>query len=351
MALILIEPFSRYASSASSAEAGTSNDDLTTVWTSDNMGFDNTQGRFGARVLNVQQSARLLRMRLGTVSGTTLIIAGAIKWDSSLSSHPSSADLVYVSTATGSTKHWAIQLGTGGTLYVFAAGGTTLVGTIPNALMSGVWHYLEVKVAQDNSGTLTVRIDGVQVFTVTATDFQNGSAVFESAWLTGNHNNVYWEDVIVMDGSGATFNDFMGDMRFEVQIPDADGATANWTPLASTNVSNIDDPLGTNDADTTYISSATTNQDNYASHANIAATSATTIHFASLFVLARADAAGDKINVQVDSGGTVDRSADLDLVNGTYRWRKKVWELDPNTAADWTVANINAAVWGVRKRV
>lgn len=349
MVLLLIEPFSRYNAIA---DLGTDNDNLTTAWAIDGgTALDTTGGRYGGRVLQIQQSGRSERLRLPTVTGNVIIMGAAVKFQAEDSSIAVPVALMWGSTATSSTIHWQLDLMAGGTLILRAAGGTAIAGNIARfALTHNCWHYIEVKVDCSNVGSATVRVDGVDVITAAATDFQNGSAVFESVFLTGNHNNVWWEDAIVMDGSGATFNDFKGDMRYEAQVPDTDGATANWTPLSSTNVSNIDDALAAYDDDTTYISSAVTDQDNYASHANIVASGASTILFASLFALARADAAGDKINVQVDSG-TVNRSADLALINGTYRWRWMNWIVDPNTAAAWTVANINAAVWGVRKRV
>lgn len=349
MALILAEPFSQYLSSAGTTEAGTANDDGTTAWSSSSNSTDNTQGRFGARTLNMTTNGRTLRMRLGAI-GATQIFGGAFKWDSSTSALPVSAQLL-AGLTSGGAANWVINLGVGGSLYIFQAGGSTLVGTVPSVVRSDVWHYLEVKVFNDNAGTMVIRLDGVQIFSTSGIDFQNGTLSAESLSLGGNADNVFWEDVIVMDSTGATFNDFMGDMRYEIALVDADGATANWTASAGTRWQTIDDPLGTHDADTTYISSNTTDQDNYSSHVAIAATGATVIHFAELLALARADASGDEIALAVVSGATTDIGADIPLVNGTYRWRKKIWTVDPNTAAAWTVANINAAEWGVRKRV
>lgn len=349
MALLIIEPYARYAAVA---DVGTDNDDLTTAWSVDGgISLNTTAGRFSGRVLEVNQSAREQRIRLGTVSGTTLIVGAAIRWDSSGSTSPAASSILRCTTSSSATIHWQISIGMGGNLYIFSAGGSTLVGTVQGAIQHDAWHYLEVKVAQDNSGSMTIKIDGVQVFTISATDFQNASATFESVWFGGNHDNFYWEDVIIMDGSGSTFNDFMGDMRFECAVPDADGSVLNWTASAGTRVSCIDDALAAYNDDTDYISSNVTDDVNLASHGTISATNQTAVHFAALFALARADAAGDKLALVVKSGATTDAGADLALVNGTYRWRKKIWELDPNTAAAWTVANINSAEWGVKKRV
>lgn len=353
MAILVVEPYSRYSAIA---DLGTDNDNApvgTTAWAIDTGGstLDATGGRFGAKTLSFTRQSDTQSIRLPTVSGSTIIVAGAVKFDPAGSTVPSASTILRVTASTLSSGiHAQISVGVGGTLYIFRNGGTTLVGTVHNALLHDVWHYLEVKVDCSNSGSLTIKVDGVQVFTISSTDFLHTTTDISGVMLAGNHDNFWWEDVIIMDGSGGSFNDFMGDMRFECSVPDADGSTTNWTASSGTRVSCIDDALGSYNDDTDYISSSTTDQDNYASHGTITASGATTVHFASLFALARADAAGDKIALLVNSG-TVGASSDISLVNGTYRWRKNTWTTDPNTSLAWTIANINAAEWGVRKRV
>lgn len=351
MALLVIEPYHRYAAIA---DLGTDNDNVSAAWVIDTGGsaLDATGGRFSAKTLEFTRQGDAQTIRLPTVTGSTIIVAGAVKFDPSGSTAASVSTILRVTASTGATGiHAGISVTAGGNLYIFRNGGSVLVGSVQAALQHDTWHYLEVKVDCSNSGSLTIKVDGVQVFTVSATDFLHSTTDISAVMLSGNHDNFWWEDVVIMDGSGSTFNDFMGDMRFESTVPDADGATVDWTPSAGSNFQCIDDTLGAYNDDTDYISSSTTDQDNYASHSAISASGASTIHFAGLFALARADAAGDKLALHVDSGGTINRGADQALINGTYRWRKQVWETDPNTSSAWTVSNINAATFGVRKRV
>lgn len=356
MALLLAEPFSHYLSGTNTQEPDAVNDNSpagTTVWAADNGQTNNTQGRFGAQVMSYNTGGRRLFMRPPAAPSTTVFMGAAIKLDTNGGTY-TSGEVFGVLNSALSGYHWHLQMAASGNLYVFAAPSASVpIAVIPCPFSPNVWHWIEAKSLIDNSaGTIEIRVDGVTVYSGTGLDTQTGGTTVIGAFgIGGVANNLYWEDFIAFDNTGATFNDWIGDLRYEIQIPDADGATANWTPSASTNVSCIDDPLGVHDSDTTYISSSTTDQDNYASHAAVSATGNLAILFVELMALARSDTTGDKIAMLVDSGGTVNAGVDQDLVSGAYRWRKKFWETDPNTSSAWTVSNINAAEFGVRKRV
>lgn len=356
MALILVEPTNHYAAIA---DVASDNDDLTTQWSIDGaIALSATGGRFGAQAVEIKTTARQILMRLGSgvVSGSTLIVGGAVKFALSQSGNVITRQNILICRTSAASDHWSVQIGNGGTLYILNAAGT-IVGTVVNAIQPEIWHYIEFKVSMLDSGSFTIYVDGVMVLNALSGDFRSGTgntSNIEQLSFRGNENNTYWEDIIVMDGSGATFNDVKGDMRYECVVPDADGSTVNWTPSAGSNYQCIDDALKSYNDDTDYISEGTTNDDNLASHNTVSATNASVIHFAALFALARSDTTGDKLALIVKSGGTTDVGADLALIGTTstaYRWRKKIWTVDPNTSSAWSVANINSAEWGVRKRV
>lgn len=356
MALILIEEYRRYAAVA---DVGTDNDDLTTQWSVDgSVALSASGGRFGEQALQVQATARqeLIRLGSGVVSGSTLIVGFALKWEGSQSGNVLSRTNLLICRTSAASNHWTIQIGQGGTIYILNAA-DTVVGVYPMAIQAGCWHYLEAKVSMLDSGTFNLKVDGELVVSGLSGDFRSGTgntSTIEQLSFRGNENNTYLSDIIVMDGSGATFNDYKGDMRYECSVPDADGGTIQWTPSASTNVSCIDDALGAYNDDTDYISESTTDEDNLASHGTISGTNASSVYFAAVFALARSDGAGDKLALLAKSGATTSASPDLALIGTTstaYRWRKGYFETDPNTAGAWSIANINSAEFGVRKRV
>lgn len=353
MALILVEEFRRYQASA---DISATNDDLTTVWAKDvNIAVSAGNGRFGAQCIQNNSNSNTLTIRLGSgvVSGSTLIVGAELKISPSVNGAADSNSMFFIRTSAGS-QHARINYTAGGYLTVWNAS-DAYVGVTTQPMSFDVWHYVEFKFSLLDAGSVTIRLDGVEVLASTSGDFRSG---------TGNTSNIeqviiggrvltYWGDMIIMDGSGATFNDFMGDMRYELQLPDADGATANWTASGGSNFQCIDDaiPLASANFDTDYISEGTTDDLNYVSHAAVSATNYSTIHFVGVYALARADAAGDKIAGLALSSGSTSTGADQALVNGTYRWRKYVVQLDPNGSIAWTPTNINAAEFGVKKRV
>jgi len=217
-------------------------------------------------------------------------------------------------------------------------------------MTTNVWHHLELKAFQDDSsGTFELRLDGVTVMSATGFD-SNTSTSTPTIRFTGNEETFLWEDILILDTTGSELNDFMGEMRYELVPVDGDGTIVNWTPTAGSNYQTIDEAIGSPD-DGDYISSSTTDQDNYATHEDATAPGHTAIYFAQLMVRTQADADGERIALQVNSDGTVDRGPDQNLVNGTWLYRREAWAVDPDTGLPWTLGAINAAEWGVRKRV
>lgn len=127
------------------------------------------------------------------------------------------------------------------------------------------WVYIEWKwYLHDSSGTSTVRINGVTVITVTATDtIDNGSmggvgctsillggahpsmGADISDWQIGGANiigTVWLDDIYMFDGNtGVT--DFLGDITVNTKLVTANGTTNNGTPSAGSNYQCVDEAL------------------------------------------------------------------------------------------------------------
>jgi hypothetical protein len=80
---------------------------------------------------------------------------------------------------------------------------------------------------------------------------------------------------------------------------------------------------------------------------------ASAIYAAAVNLRAEKDDAGARsIRAQVKSGATIaDNGTDLPLSDGSYVGFQSVFETDPNTSAQWTVANLNAAEAGIKLTV
>lgn len=107
------------------------------------------------------------------------------------------------------------------------------------------WHHLEWKASIDNTtGTVVVKIDRQIAVTFTGDTQATGAAratkaAIHFADLTGVFRN--HSGYAVMDTAGSQFNDFMGPLRVDIHVPILNGSTNQFTPNASTNVSQVQD--------------------------------------------------------------------------------------------------------------
>ena len=175
-----------------------------------------------------------------SLSGSTSILGVAIK--------SSNSQGYKIFTLTNGTATVAVEYTTGGQLKVTNASTTTYY-TTTTPLSSGSWYYLEFKVIWSATvGRIVFRIDTAQLYDSGATlnlgSSTNTTTLSLGASNNGSGLNTNFADLLFMDGSGTTFNDFQGDVRIESLLPTADGANSTWslpndTILASTNQSRL----------------------------------------------------------------------------------------------------------------
>jgi hypothetical protein len=343
MALIYIEKFAKYANNADIvADNGWGGGNSSNIMVP-------AFGRFGDPCLRIRQVTGTYEIPWAArTSSTTMIVATATKVS------PTAASSLAVIPIMGAmydplvSFHWSLVLDPGGNLCMRDAG-NNVVGSCPFGF--GIWRWIEVKVSMENAGSAIVRIDGVEVMNISGDFRQSTSNTISSFRLHGftTPDGSHYDELILMDGTGASFNDFIGDLRIEASIVDTDGAVVDWAPSAGSAFQCVDDALAAYNDDTDYVSSSTTDQDAYFSHVDLVAPGLDEIRFVALTALARDDGT-NTLRLQVDSGGTVARSA-TDLDPGTtYRWITEAWALDPNTADAWTPSAVNGAEYGIRCR-
>ena len=154
---------------------------------------------------------------------------------------------------SGSTNH--VDFRHQGTTGLFEAtrNGTVLaVGTTP--LTESAEYYIEVQVTiADSGGTAILKVNGVTDINYSG-DTKNGTSTTAdniefSCYRTGSGSK-YLKDIYVNDNSGGVDDTFWGPIVVPTLTVSSDGATTAWTPLSSTNASNVDD--ATPDDDTSY---------------------------------------------------------------------------------------------------
>ena len=229
---------------------------------------------------------------------------------------------------------------------------TTLLNTGYN-LPTGEWFYLEFKATIHNSnGSFEVRVNGNNVGSMTGVDTQaSGNAYINIVqWsMFGIGASTHWlDDMYIFDDSGSTCNDFVGDVHVEAHFPEADGFTNLWipTPGGVDNYENVDE-LDHDDDATFVATSGIGYQDSY--EFSDLVTLSGSIYTVQVNCWARKDDVGSRtINAITRPISTVFPSDDAVSISNDYSYSVFGFEVNPETSGYWTVAEINAAEFGIK---
>jgi hypothetical protein len=173
--------------------------------------------------------------RITKVSGSNPIMC---RWNSALT--------------TGSTP-----TGTGGLLELVIE--NVVVATVNPAVISTTnqWYHIGVTWKQHaTTGFCTVYIDGIAVLTFSGNTGSSAASAFyvggSSASIGAWNASAYFDDIWVDDDSGGS-DVAPASLQFMWSLATTAGSFAQFTPLASTNISNVDDVnSAAPDDDTTY---------------------------------------------------------------------------------------------------
>lgn len=260
---------------------------------------------------------------------------------------------------TNATSHITISQNTDGTLTArrgtgsgTALGTSTLAGPLITAAQ---WQYVEVKVAlHDTTGTVEIRINGTTVLSLTSVDTKNAGTktVLDSFYLgpitssTSSHDAVF-DDIYLTNGAGSVNTGFLGDVAIETLLPNGNGTTNQWLGSDGNSTDNyllVDEATPSS---TDYTGSAVSADRDLYAMANLSRGSGTIYGAVATAWAGNSDAGAQSIKHVAKSGATTDVGTAV-AVTTTYVPLPKVYEVDPNTSAAWTVSNLNSAEFGVQ---
>lgn len=208
------------------------------------------------------------------------------------------------------------------------------------------WYHMAIKaVIHDTTGSVEVRVDNEVWILETGLDTRNGgtSGIIDSIRYEGWSGNRQWiAEPIVWSGVGDAPTDFFGPHRVHMIKPDGDGTPTNFTPLgAGTNFSEVDEQAA--DDDTSHNeSTVVTNKDRLTCESLPAAVKTVYSVQAKLLVKDPDGTATESVKIGLNSGTESLGSAEV-LSTGYEQFEGPMETVDPNTAAAWTEANVNAA--------
>lgn len=214
------------------------------------------------------------------------------------------------------------------------------------------WYYMELKVVISNTGSIQLKVDGVDKGTVSSidTDFLNNGLANRLAIrfssVGSNSIRTHLDDIYVCDDAGSINNDFLGDTYIKGSFPDADTADADFTPSAgSDNYAMIDEPEA--DGDTTYVEASVNGNRDLYDFAN--QSDLLTIHGLQVNTECK-QSASEALITPIDSNGTVSTDS-AQSVASSYANRYRIQETDPDTGIKFTQSGFNAATIGVEVSV
>jgi len=297
-------------------------------------------GRIGGYSLRLGHSNGWFK-RTGTSTDPTICMGFAFKVDYLPATDARFVYFYDPSYAMGLTLNW------NGTLSVDR--GTSVLGTTSNALLSGVWYYIEIKFVNHNTtGSYELRVNGDNWLSASGIDTAVGAGGYYDSWaVSGGVNTTpfYFDDLYIVDSTGSINNDFLGNSKVVALRPDAAGDDTDWTPSAGANYAAVDEV--SLDDDTTYVETSTANdKDLY----NVGSLSDVDLVMGMQIVtdVRVTDAQSWDLNTLIKSGTTEDAGPTLGITSTSYLTKSRVSETNPDTTNPWAVSEVNSAQFGIK---
>ena len=132
-----------------------------------------------------------------------------------------------------------------GCLYFANSDGTMIGSASTGAISINTWYTIEIKITIANSGSAILMVDSVEWLNLSEIDTQSQSTDAIN-YISFCHPNMgvytYWDNIVVYDDTGDVLNDFVGTIKIDCLVPNADTAQADFTPSAgSDNYATVDE--------------------------------------------------------------------------------------------------------------
>lgn len=257
-----------------------------------------------------------------------------------------SAGNVQLTLAEKADGTWNLYRGTfsGGTLLATSAVVTT-----------GVVYYIELLVTISATvGAYELRINEVSMFSAANVNTRNGAyddiqRVTVNGRLTnGGTINCYVDDFVIYDAITPfpnSTNYFPGNCKVECLIPSGPGSVTGWAKFNDSNFKNVDERPKNDDTDYNY--SGIVNASDLYAMSNMSSSSGS-IRGVQLTYAARKEDVLTRATRPLIRTGGVTYAGSNDSLTTSYVYYDERWTFNPQTASDWTIAEINSIEAGIQ---
>lgn len=296
------------------------------------------------------------RQGLGAGADDVVIVGFAVRYEGALSGdNTGGKGLIVLYGDTFVTQHITMGVAADGSIVVRrgAATGTSLGASAAGVIALNVWNYIELKVKlHDTTGTVDVHVNGASVISATGLDTKNGgtAAVFDTVEFGGGgvSATTRMRDIYICNEVGSVNNNFRGDCRVSVVLPDADSTPEEFTLSTGTNSSALIDETTPN-GDTDYIESDIDGEITRVGLSALADTTHTIFGLQTVLYAKKDDAGAKSVRVGLFSDASTQNLPDH-VLGTSYATLLDISELDPDGSIPWTPTQLNAAFVQVEVR-
>jgi len=225
-----------------------------------------------------------------------------------------------------------------------------------NVLAINTWYYIEVKIIKSNSssaGDVIVMVDGAEWINCgTGLDFLAGANNWTDCIVFRGYTGStrYYDDIYVCDENGSSpTNTFLGHVTVATLHPDGEGNTNDFVGSDADSTDNhlhVDE--ATDDGDTSYVESNTPADIDLYTFDDMPEAS-DPILGVQVSSYVKKDTVGQRLGRHVARvNGSNYEGANFGANSSGYLFADTIWELNPDDAAAWENADIDAAEFGIK---
>lgn len=236
-----------------------------------------------------------------------------------------------------------------------SSGSNVLADTASPVISAGVWNHCEMRIVFSNTvGAIELRVNEVSALTATGLDTV-ATANVECSQITLDQtrkstitNSFAFDDVVVWDTSGSNNNDFIGDRRVLMFLPNANEATQEMTVTGAANAYTA---IQSADGDTSYItaSDSVPVTSEFAIE-NPAATVGAISAIQTVALMRKTEAGAASVTLSMLSNGDV-AAGTAHSITDSYAYYADVFETNPDTGAPWNASALQNATMRIRRTV
>ncbi len=238
-----------------------------------------------------------------------------------------------------------------GRLYVSDASNSVVGISTDPLIQFRRWNYIEIKVSFSNTaGVAIVHFNGKEVINVSGQDFEIvASHPHANNFTFSYRTDTQVDDIYVIDQNTSGLSDFLGPVVIRRLKPNADTATADFTPSTGVDHYACVDNDKVDESD--YLESSTISDDELWDYESVPS-EISLIKAINVETAIAATGAGTKKAASLCKSGTtaVQELTQLATIDNTWDAFNSIVEDDPDTVSPWTISGLNAAQFGVRHK-